>query len=68
MVSPVPLIPLESRTLLSNQLAQGDLLKIAQKQKSFRKEPLQMILRNSLYAVGFSWLAGPAGVSRISLG
>ncbi|MGP4078675.1 hypothetical protein ACTWQL_02090 [Pseudalkalibacillus sp. R45] len=32
MVSPVPLIPQESRTLLSNQLAQGELLKMTQKQ------------------------------------
>ncbi|MGP4082073.1 hypothetical protein ACTWQL_19490 [Pseudalkalibacillus sp. R45] len=32
MVSPVPLIPLESRTLLSNQLAQGDFLKILKKE------------------------------------
>ncbi|MGP4079545.1 hypothetical protein ACTWQL_06470 [Pseudalkalibacillus sp. R45] len=29
----------ESRTLLSNQLAQGDFLKITQKQQSLRKEP-----------------------------
>ncbi|MGP4082236.1 hypothetical protein ACTWQL_20310 [Pseudalkalibacillus sp. R45] len=29
----------ESRTLLSNQPAQGDFLKMTQKQQSFRKEP-----------------------------
>ncbi|WP_261132414.1 hypothetical protein [Bacillus sp. Marseille-Q3570] len=29
----------ESRTLLSNQLAQGDFFKMTQKQQSFRKEP-----------------------------
>ncbi|WP_443141802.1 hypothetical protein [Pseudalkalibacillus sp. R45] len=39
MVSPVPLIPQESRTLLFNQLAQSNFLKITQKQQSFRKEP-----------------------------
>ncbi|MGP4081191.1 hypothetical protein ACTWQL_14880 [Pseudalkalibacillus sp. R45] len=39
MVSPVPLIPQESRTLLSNQLAQGEFFKMTQKQQSFRKEP-----------------------------
>ncbi|MGP4078897.1 hypothetical protein ACTWQL_03210 [Pseudalkalibacillus sp. R45] len=33
------LIPQESRTLLSNQLAQGVFLKMTQKQQSFRKEP-----------------------------
>ncbi|MGP4082368.1 hypothetical protein ACTWQL_20980 [Pseudalkalibacillus sp. R45] len=42
MVSPVPLIPQESRTLLSNQLAQGEFLKITKKQQSFRKEPFVM--------------------------
>ncbi|MGP4080236.1 hypothetical protein ACTWQL_09990 [Pseudalkalibacillus sp. R45] len=40
MVSPVPLIPQESRTLLSNQLAQGDFSKNDSKQQSFRKEPI----------------------------
>ncbi|MGP4080489.1 hypothetical protein ACTWQL_11260 [Pseudalkalibacillus sp. R45] len=30
----------ESRTLLSNQLPQGEFLKMTQKQQSFRKEPL----------------------------
>ncbi|MGP4080504.1 hypothetical protein ACTWQL_11335 [Pseudalkalibacillus sp. R45] len=39
MVSPVPLIPQESRTLLSNQLTQGVFFKKTQKQQSFRKEP-----------------------------
>ncbi|MGP4082025.1 hypothetical protein ACTWQL_19240, partial [Pseudalkalibacillus sp. R45] len=29
----------ESRTLLSNQLAQGEFLKLTQKHQSFRKEP-----------------------------
>ncbi|MGP4082046.1 hypothetical protein ACTWQL_19345 [Pseudalkalibacillus sp. R45] len=29
----------ESRTLLSNQLAQGEFFKMTQKQQSFRKEP-----------------------------
>ncbi|MGP4078792.1 hypothetical protein ACTWQL_02675 [Pseudalkalibacillus sp. R45] len=42
MVSPVPLIPQESRTLLSNQLAQGEFLKMTQKQQSFRKEPFYL--------------------------
>ncbi|MGP4081672.1 hypothetical protein ACTWQL_17335 [Pseudalkalibacillus sp. R45] len=37
------LIPQESRTLLSNQLAQGEFLKITQKQQSFRKESLKFI-------------------------
>ncbi|MGP4079863.1 hypothetical protein ACTWQL_08085 [Pseudalkalibacillus sp. R45] len=32
------LIPLESRTLLSNQLAQGEFFKMTQKQQPFRKE------------------------------
>ncbi|MGP4078328.1 hypothetical protein ACTWQL_00315 [Pseudalkalibacillus sp. R45] len=34
------LIPQESRTLLYNQLAQGEFLKMTQKQQFFRKEPL----------------------------
>ncbi|MGP4079786.1 hypothetical protein ACTWQL_07700 [Pseudalkalibacillus sp. R45] len=33
------LIPQGSRTLLSNQLAHGEFLKMTQKQQSFRKEP-----------------------------
>ncbi|MGP4082306.1 hypothetical protein ACTWQL_20665 [Pseudalkalibacillus sp. R45] len=33
------LIPQESRTLLSNQLAQGEFLKMIHKQQSSRKEP-----------------------------
>ncbi|MGP4078811.1 hypothetical protein ACTWQL_02775 [Pseudalkalibacillus sp. R45] len=41
MVSPVPLIPQESRTLLSNQLAQGKFFKMTQKQQSFGKEPFK---------------------------
>ncbi|MGP4081943.1 hypothetical protein ACTWQL_18830 [Pseudalkalibacillus sp. R45] len=47
MVSPVPLIPQESRTLLSNQLAQGVFLKMTQKQPSFRKEPKRKRALNS---------------------
>ncbi|MGP4081738.1 hypothetical protein ACTWQL_17670 [Pseudalkalibacillus sp. R45] len=36
------LIPQESRTLLSNQLAQGEFLKMTQKQPSFRKVPTKL--------------------------
>ncbi len=32
----------ESRTLPSNQLAQGEFLKMTQKQQSFKKEPKKM--------------------------
>ncbi|MGP4079469.1 hypothetical protein ACTWQL_06090 [Pseudalkalibacillus sp. R45] len=35
----------ESRTLLSNQLAQCDFFKMTQKQQSFRKEPKKTVCR-----------------------
>ncbi|MGP4078421.1 hypothetical protein ACTWQL_00790 [Pseudalkalibacillus sp. R45] len=38
------LIPLESRTLHSNQLAQDEFLRMTQKQQSFRKEPFLLSL------------------------
>ncbi|MGP4082180.1 hypothetical protein ACTWQL_20025 [Pseudalkalibacillus sp. R45] len=37
----------ESRTLLSNQLAQGEFLIMTQKHQSFRKEPIIINLYNS---------------------
>ncbi|MFD1358801.1 hypothetical protein ACFQ4X_12860 [Fictibacillus halophilus] len=41
-VSPVPLLPQESRTLHSNQLFNEENEKINQKQKSFRKQAFLM--------------------------
>ncbi|MGP4081915.1 hypothetical protein ACTWQL_18625 [Pseudalkalibacillus sp. R45] len=39
----------ESRTLLSNQLAQGEFLKMAQTRQSFKKEPyLKYVILKSL--------------------
>ncbi|MGP4078309.1 hypothetical protein ACTWQL_00220 [Pseudalkalibacillus sp. R45] len=39
----------ESRTLLSNQLAQGEFLKMTQKQLSFRKDPSLKIFSQCLH-------------------
>jgi hypothetical protein len=38
-VSPVPLLPQESRTLHSNQLVNEENEKMSQKQQTFREEP-----------------------------